>query len=83
MLTYLLTSIVLLALFIIYKYILFNRAHISTAKKSLAKFFKFWLKPTRNDTAWQHFIDGEGTFRLSDQLNNNNDIYGGGTSGTW
>ncbi len=83
MLTYLLLSLILLTLFVSYKYILFNRNHISTTKKSLTEFFRFWLKPTPSDTRWEHFIDGKGTFQSSDQLKNNNKVFGGGISGSW
>ncbi|MEL6561810.1 MAG: hypothetical protein AAFQ94_26730 [Bacteroidota bacterium] len=83
MLPYLFIPLALLTLFIIYKYMIFLRSHVSSAKKSLAKFFRFWLKPSRSDTRWEHFTDGKGTFQLSDQFNNNDDIYGGGTSGSW
>lgn len=82
MLTYLILSLVLLTLFVSYKYVIFERGHVCSAKRSLAKFFKFWLKPTPSNTHWQHFIDGKGAFQSTDQFHNKNE-FGGGISGSW
>jgi len=83
MLTYLIFAIVLLTIYVSYKYILFKKSHICSTKSSIGKFFKFWLKKKPRDTHWEHFVHGKGTFQLSDNLINEKQIYGGGISGSW
>ena len=83
MLIYLAILTTLFIAYAIYKYFVFRRRSICTSKSSFRKFFRFWLKSIRQKTQWEHFINGQGAFRPTEKMHEEQAIYGGGISGTW
>ncbi|MEL7145626.1 MAG: hypothetical protein AAFO69_04600 [Bacteroidota bacterium] len=83
MLIYLSIIPVLIACYGIYKYLAFQKSQICTTKSTMKKFIRFWMKSLRPRTQWEHFVNGQGTFTISDHSNGETTVYGGGISGTW